>query len=473
MAITINQYASTPNMANADLVWEVSSNQSTQPQYQYICVLKDGCNNTLTTVKQQPNPSGYGVFDLGRLVKQYLSYDAEKDLFEGGVDGYFQASRNTAKFFKVVFGEEYGTSPSSSVNVYNGITNATTGSPAYSGSTANYYFINGVLDPNYGSFNWNTSSFFIPRLTPSSQSFDYNVCLTDAPRTQYARSTDYLTVSALNGNFNANTTSSQDIYAMQVTLYTASGVYFDEEYYNVANSGVNPGPRTTDVQLFSSVSTINVCTSSLGQNRQTSGSLLIHMTIGPQNISNLLDHDLTTIPWTHYTVRLTNQRQTGSEPFGNPSGSWDEFTIYKTDGACEYNGVRFAFINNYGVWDWYTFTLADAKQYGFDRGIYKQNFVNYSTRTTSVTYDRTRRGNDTFYTNISEDFTANSDWLTQEEADWLEQLFYSPNVYIQDGLTMLPVILTSGGLTTKTNPRTQKNYQLTITYQLANSKRSR
>jgi hypothetical protein len=45
------------------------------PQFQYVCVLRDGCNNTLTTVKQQPNLSGKGVFNLGRIVKQYLDQD--------------------------------------------------------------------------------------------------------------------------------------------------------------------------------------------------------------------------------------------------------------------------------------------------------------------------------------------------------------------------------------------------------------
>jgi hypothetical protein len=63
--------------------------------------------------------------------------------------------------------------------------------------------------------------------------------------------------------------------------------------------------------------------------------------------------------------------------------------------------------------------------------------------------------------------------LTQEEADWLEQLFYSPNVYIQDGSNMVPVIINSSDFVSKTNPRTQKNFQYAITYTLANSKRPR
>lgn len=471
MAITIQQYASNLTMANSDLLWVVTSNSSSRDQYQFICALKDGCGTTLTTIKQQPNPSGKGVFDLGRIVKQYLGYDATNELFQGGPDGYFQTNRETAKFFKVAFGEEYGTSPSSSVTVYTGV-GSVTGSAAYTGSVPQYYFINGVLDPNYGSWSWNTSSFYNPRVTPSSASFTYNACLTDAPRSQSARNTDYLTLSILNGNLTAGATSSQDIYALDLAVYNGNTTVFTSSYFNVnlTNTATQGGPRTADSQLWTAVNGLSTCTSSLQANIQTSGSFLIHLPVGPQNISDYGDINLSSTTWTSYT--LTLRPQSGSV-LPNTNASWDKFTISKTEGDCAYNGVRFGFINNYGVWDWYTFTLANDKAYNLDRGIYKQNFVDYSTTSNLVEYNIARRGQNAYYTNINTDLTANSDWLLQEEADWLEQLFYSPNVYVQDGFNMIPVVITTSTLLTKTNPRSQKNFQYVITYRLANDKRSR
>ena len=472
MAITIQQSASALNMANADLLYEVTSNVSTNAQYQYITVLKDGCNNTLTTVKQQPNPSNKGVFNLGRLVKQYLGYDANSYLFNGGADGFFQLSTSTAKFFKVVFGEEYGATTTSSVNTYNGIVNNITGSPAFTGSTPQYYFINGVLDPNYGYWNWEaTPRFYDPQTTPSTESFAKNVCLTDAPRSQSARPTDYLTVSALNGNYITSQDTAQDIYNMKIEVYYTGALTYSESFDNVNTNNITTGgPRTNPAQLWSAVNGLSTCTSSIVANVQTSGSLLIHMPIGPQNISNYGNFDFSTQNWDYYTVKLHPQEDAN---IPNTNATWDTFTITKTEGDCAYNGVRFGFINNYGVWDWYTFTLANDKDYTFDRGIYQQTFVNYSTTTNNVPYDISRRVNNAYYTNIDENFTVNSDWLTQEEADWLEQLFYSPNVYIQDGFNMLPIVVTTANLVTKTNPRTQKNFQYVINYQLANPKRSR
>ena len=65
-----------------------------------------------------------------------------------------------------------------------------------------------------------------------------------------------------------------------------------------------------------------------------------------------------------------------------------------------------------------------------ESGLYKKNFVDYSTTTNAVTYDK-NVGFDAYYLNISENFQVYSDWLTQAEADWLGQLFFSPEVMIQ------------------------------------------
>ena len=178
--ITLHQYPGQLDLANSDLLWVATSVSSSKPQFQYVCALQDGCGNVLTTIKQQPNPSGKGVFNLGRIVKQYLDYDNHA-LTIGDTGSLFNKNSQTAKFFKVAFGEEYGTSSTSSVTVYSGVGNAT-GSAAYTGSIPFYYLINGVLDPNYGAFNWNTGSYFKSLPIPNSQTFNYQVALTDAPR---------------------------------------------------------------------------------------------------------------------------------------------------------------------------------------------------------------------------------------------------------------------------------------------------
>jgi hypothetical protein len=469
MSIKIQQFAGQLNLANSDMIWEVTSSFTGSAQYQYICVLQSGCGSTLTTVKQQPNPSGYGVFNLGRLVRQYLDYDNTQDLFSMGADGPFYKNTETAKFFKVAFGEEYGTSVSSSVSIYNGIVNNVTGSPAQTGSLPYYYLVDGVIDPNSGDWNWISGSFYSPQVTPSSASFTKNVVLSDGPRTQYARDTDYLIAGVLNGNVSGSTTTAQDIYALRYTVYNNATPIYSESIYNVSTADISTGgPRTGSAQLWSSTGANQPCTNPTGSS--TSGSLLLHLGLGPQNLSNNGNFDFTANTWTNYTVTL--HPQSGSNVI-NTNATWDTFNIYRQVPECGYDGVRFCWINDYGVWDWFNYTLADTKITNLERGGYKRSFVPYNTNTTSVPYDRTRRGNDYYFTNLNEQITVNSNWLSAAEADWIQEMFYSPNVFIQEGLNMLPVVILNTAFESKTNPRTQKLFKYTVTFALANSKRSR
>ena len=76
MAISISQFPTTPNMANNTLLFTVSSNSSSAAQFQYICALSlSGSATTLQTIKQQPNPYSYGVFDVGQIISNYVDSD--------------------------------------------------------------------------------------------------------------------------------------------------------------------------------------------------------------------------------------------------------------------------------------------------------------------------------------------------------------------------------------------------------------
>ena len=65
MAITLQQYPTSPNMVNNTLVYTCTSTQVTQPQYQFVVDIEDESGALIQRVKQQPNPSSKGVFDIG------------------------------------------------------------------------------------------------------------------------------------------------------------------------------------------------------------------------------------------------------------------------------------------------------------------------------------------------------------------------------------------------------------------------
>ena len=177
MAITINQEPTYPNGTYTNLLYSVSSNFVTSSQFQYVMDVVSG-SQVLTRIKQYPNPAGSAIFDPSRIMNDYLEYDP-----------YFKDEAWTndlyplVQTFEIKFGEEYATSISSSVVLYNG--NDVTGSPAVTGTPAEVFPL--VIDPNNGSsYNWEASSSLI--------------YLTDRPDgTPVDPQNDYMSFNAYNG----------------------------------------------------------------------------------------------------------------------------------------------------------------------------------------------------------------------------------------------------------------------------------
>ena len=449
MAITIQQQITTPGLSNSDLLFAVTSTTSSSPQYQYVCdIAYSGSSNVLQRIKQQPNPSGTGVFNVGQIIHSYLETDNN---FKAAP---FATSSLTSKRFSVKFGEEYGTSVSSSVTLYNG--DNVVGTPAKSGSDY-YYLINGIVEP-YEAVNWNwpSGSYYTASAVSTTAVFNVQHALTNAPLTQNIQDGEYATISLINGNFTNSTTLAQDIYNVSVTVFDVTGSELDQ--YDLSNLVTNGGgPRANGTQVWSAAVA-----------NQSSNTQLITVGIGPQNLAddgNSLPND-----WAYYTVEAFGQLSAGVV---NTSASYASLRFEKQGPACGYDGVRFAWKNEFGVWDYYTFTLQSDSAFTIERQAYEQTFVNYATTTNTVSYDRERRGTRQFYNALNQTQTANSDWLDQAEADWLRELFFSANVYQQIGTDFFPIVITSVNMIERTNPRTQQTFQYNIEFKPANQLRPR
>jgi hypothetical protein len=449
MAITLSQFPTSPNMANNNLLFTVSSNTSSAAQYQFVATVSlsgssSGASGILQIIKQQPNPNGFGVFDVGQIISNYVDSD------NNWKTAQFSTASEAGKRFQVRLGEEYATSISGTVIQYTGIGN-NIGLPAVTAS-AYTYILNGLVEPNDKiNWNWPSGSYFTASAVSTTTTFSKQHALTNAPLIQSIQDGEYATISLINGNFTDSTSSAQDIYEVEVTVFDSANNELDQ--YNLSNLVSNGGgPRTATTQLWS-----NVVTS------QSAGTQLITVGVGPQNLTdggNTLPSD-----WAYYTVRALGQQAASTT---NTSGSYATLRYEKQGPQCGYDGVRFAWKNEFGVWDYYTFTLQNTKETNIERQQFEQSFVNFSTPNPTVAYDRQRRGKKPFYNKLTSNQTANSNWLDQGEADWLKELFFSTNVFVQEGTDFFPIAITTANLVEKTNPRTQKTFQYVIEFQAAN-----
>lgn len=453
MAITIQQQPTSPNMANNDLLFVLTSNQITQPQFQYVMdVFESGSATLIQRVKQQPNPSGKGVFNVGQI----LTYQMESDNV-WKTQG-FATSSECNKLFTIKFGEQYASSSFATSSIYNGISNVSPASPAKSGSDF-YNITDGLVDyPNAINFNFDSGSYYTEVSASVYNTFSYQHNLSNAPTTQYIQEGEYLTLAFYNGNMTPPSSDivAQDIFYVQIDWRDADGnnLQYNDFTNDLSNGGA---PRSTSSELWSAVA---------GQ--QTPNSRLIHIGLGVQNLE---DKGITPPSgWAYYTAKITGQGDDGLE---NADGVWADLRFNKSVGECSYNGVRFAWKNEFGVWDYYTFTLQSDANSDVERLTYEHTFVPYNTTENSAVYDKTRRGTTPFVNKVVRRQTANSSWLTQAEADWLRELFFSTNVFIQNGSDFEPIAITSANVVEKTNPRTQKVFQYQIAFEQANNLRSR
>jgi len=453
MAIDLRQYSTSPNIGNSNLVHAVTSNSSSRAQFKFVADINDDSGNLLQRVKQQPNPNTTGVFDFGNIIPTYLGPTDE-------VWKIANVTNNTAcgKDFQIRFGEEYSSTATGFTTLYTGDTPDAAGNPNISGSFTTF-LLDGVTNPNdLVNWNWNSGSKYDEESTDGLTTFTHQNGLT-AFNTASVRVGDYHTISILNGNLTGifptdlDSSLAQDIYCVVYRQYDATGSLLDTDIlYNTA-----AGPRTTSAELWSDVY--------LDQDETTR---LIHFPAGPQNIEDagvpILSDDTG-----YYTMTFYNQTE---EPGINYNGVFGEYRFEIDNRNCGYDGVRFAWKNEYGVWDYFNMGLAESTTSVIERESYKQTFVDYSSINT-VTYDKDRRGQSQYQNRVNKTRTAQSDYLTQTDADNLRELFFSTNVYVQDGTEFLPIVIENANVTEKTNPRNQKLFTYTVNYRYANDERPR
>jgi hypothetical protein len=468
MALSIGTEPNYLQVSNNNIIYGLTSNSSSRDNFKVVCdIFLSGTATRIQRLKQPVNPNGVAVFDIGNVLANYV--------YEGTPSTStlaFSTANTENRRFVVLFGEEYG---SSSLAIFNGYQNATTGSPAFSGSSAsanrslyNNVFA-GTADPNNKS-NWNfvsSTKWFPSTPTPypasTNPNFSRNVCLTNMPRSGsnskiYIRNGEFLSISALQGNENqpSNTTSAQDIHTLRIRIFNSAGTLLStNSFVNYTNTG--GGPRAAFSAQWGTAATQTFLNASDGNKFG-----IITVNVGPGNLPALY-----TSTWDHAIIELHPQNNSFNP---NTGAIWDSFVLYRQDDTCGYPGVRFAWKNVFGVYDYYTFSLQSDSNWSIEKPQAEQVFVPYNTTLATVSYSKQRKGIKHYYNEPTQTLTANTDWIDTATSLWLRELFFSPNVYYWDSSNnaWLPCIITSTEVADKTNLRTQALFQYFIEFQPSN-----
>jgi hypothetical protein len=429
MAVSITQQPTTPNAAYTSLLYVVSgSGTTTNPQYSYVMdIYESGSTTRLNRYTQIPNPEGVATFDVSRFLQSQLDYD--NNWKTNGKARYI----NAIKDFTIKFGEQYSTSVSSSITVYPDLT---------SGSIRVFP---AVVDPNNGSsYNFNTSSFN-----------SGNTYLTNFPGAQTTTnipepkgypyivdSKDYFTVTEFEDTLNTENT-------LVSGYHFASGSVTPYRTFQVLLPNPDPSASLEDRQFL------------------TAG-------IGPKNISEF-DATASASIASGETNLLFTQRDPGgvivllNDKWDGSSGiSGSSYDFQKTIQPLGTEYIQFAFVNEYGFYDYYNVYSPLKRESSLDRNTVSLPKVDYSSLTSI--YSVENGGDTSYYTDINDNYSITTQWLDKEIANWLEELLESPEVFVKQDNEFVPVVITDKNYVSNQSTARNKLFQYTINFKPSNGR---
>ena len=149
---------------------------------------------------------------------------------------------------------------------------------------------------------------------------------------------------------------------------------------------------------------------------------------GPVDINNLFLTGQTWEDVVYYTVQLfysfptNNTGRTENGPIG-PVSERFYFYLYQN---CYPENTRIAFLNSKGGYDYFTFKSYRQDTRKISSQSYDSRYFSTDVAGPDVNIGRTSK---TFGTDVNQEIVLESEFLSIPVAQWLEQLFYSPQVY--------------------------------------------
>ena len=430
MAITILQEPTSPNLANTELIYSISSSNAGNPQFRYVVDIAwaaGGSFNLDTTFRVYPNLNFTGNFDISRYISDdYLGDTAEYDFNTWFVGPSPLLSSGVMDQYLVEFKEEYA----SDLN-----------STPYTSSVLASDIIT-VLPEGFKNINDNTGTGY--NFDSGSYYYDGGPAkkvkiLTTNPST-FTGTDDIDFVFSLPLNAGCPVNVIQDAaYALTwyVDAYGFNDTLIAQDSYTYAASTSYPAQRTINV--------------------------------GPAALTNIAIYP-----------NISTQINAGNVKYIYAYASFtsNKLKMY-VDYQCDYDNdppYTIGWIGQLGTLEVFSPGTPLRKVTNINRKEYDRTFVRYEDFLPS--YNQSNRGKTTYTTEYSDTYEFTTDWLNEEQAQWLSGLFesnqvvfnISPDKFYND---QLPVTITNSSYTVNNSTSRNKLFQYTVQFKYSLDRHSR
>src|SRR3990167_2287511 len=379
MAITVNQGLSAFNAVYNPVVVNIISTNVNQANFRYVLDLYPNGGSTYIRMKKAPYPGSADSEKVG-------IFDVAK-IMEAYVGSDisdttygFKLNANSYATAILKFGEEYGAS--SGIVVYPDLT-VTASAAFYAAGMERKAFIDSDFINSHQIGVGVGAKRFLSKAPLSQPIFDdENAWL-------------YLIASTHN-----------DADYMQIKTYDADDVL---------------------------IQTVNV------DNNLAAGNQFARFSSGTRNLNLISSGDITlgaqpiiTDTVASYTVQLFHLDNTATS---------ETKTYVITDNCSRFASYRVHFLNQLGGFDSFTFNGINKESVEQTRTSYRP--VTGTTTATTFTYSKSEAEEVTLNVNYRDSVIMESDWIDEDAFTWLEELFTSPEAYIDDTTHgLLPINLT-------------------------------
>ena len=378
------------------------------------------------TFKTTPNNAGVGIFDLKQVVENHVSADNmayNSSEYKGVsttnnnphpihlIDKYSR-NKKAARWLTIQFKTQYTDANGDVVTP-----------EALFAVSVDYQLFNGYLKytDELSIFN-NDFGFNLGNFNLSSPTDKF---LTNAPATQYANLEDYGTVAFLAPNDN--------LTHIKLVYQNSAGIQIGTE--NINKNWTNGAYTNFSSYIAERLLYFGCFPANLQNWSGTFQGLVTAGTIQGGSIVIQAFDDSSNRIAKQYTININCPNTKGFE------------------------SIRLCWLNQWGAWDYYTFTQKSVRSISTKGSTYEQLAGTWNEAAYRV--DSYKGGKKAFRVNATEKIKMNTDFVSESENEMFEELINSPEVYILEGYQpdaatsalnqyVKPVRLTTSSFTKKT-----------------------
>ena len=492
MALTIRQSPADYALAYNPQIYVASSSYTDLSNYELLVNLyKNNVLQDSITLTKLPLSSGYVVFDIQSIIENYLSSDfAATQAFQTNDNSFVQVRASLRDYSTAGGWGAYVNHTYYAWNAvvetidFNSFTNANYSDTTYfltrnditqstsSTENAELYLISTILIS--GTNHITDGQWLIPTDTsPWGHDIEWflgvpgaqiNSAVSISNQEYHLYKATNTTIANTNYIFTLTIASISEgsyitlTYGSQSAVYTEAGTYDLIAQSTTANDTVyiDFWCNTTGDTVFLSSITVYETTSNKAYKLEvktytSSGTLIGTKAIKNDQIGTSDKYKFLRVPAGKYNLNQVNNALllTGSQPLIESNCSYYTLTIknisnvaYATktfnvsDDCARYDKYRLHWLNRLGGYDSYTFDLVSKKNIDIEKKTFKKQLGSLTIQNSgaaSFSYQNSDRQDSQYYTKYKNRTLITSDWLTNDESDWLSELMTSPSVFWERG----------------------------------------